>query len=168
MIEGILKYSLADSIQERFETVALNPIISQIQDDLEMILKEKEGSIIYSNLNTFIGVPILIHQLFYNLLNNSLKFSADSRPPVIIIRSEIKEHLNYITIQDNGIGFEQDYAEVIFDSFTRLHSRGKYEGTGLGLSLCKKIVLRHNGFIKASGQIDKGAEFTVALPVPRN
>jgi signal transduction histidine kinase len=112
---------------------------------------------------------VLIYQLFYNLVNNSLKFSAPDRPPVIRVSSEmvVREgvEMTKIVISDNGIGFNDEYAEKIFDTFTRLNSKDKYEGTGLGLALCKKIVERHHGRISAAGEKDKGASFTVLLPL---
>ena len=125
------------------------------------------------------GSAILIYQLFYNLVNNSLKFSKKDELPVIRISSSVvngkdlkKQHKALgdqpyicILVEDNGIGFDQEHAEKIFKTFTRLNAKDKFEGTGLGLSLCKKIVQRHNGIIEAKGILHKGAAFTVVIPV---
>ena len=110
----------------------------------------------------------MLYQLFYNLINNSLKFSKENTPCIIDIRSsEIDlKGLQYveIIINDNGVGFDESYAEKIFATFVRLHPKDKYEGTGLGLALCKKIVERHGGFIFAQGDKNIGAQFNVLLP----
>jgi signal transduction histidine kinase len=106
--------------------------------------------------------------LFYNLINNSLKFSEDGRPPVIRIdaQKDTQEgvRMDVISVSDNGIGFDQTQSVLIFETFTRLHSKDKYDGTGLGLALCKKIVERHNGYIRAEGKRDVGAKFIIGLP----
>ncbi|RYG22555.1 MAG: PAS domain-containing sensor histidine kinase, partial [Chitinophagaceae bacterium] len=109
------------------------------------------------------------YQLFYNLIYNSLKFAKEDRPPVIEVSSTLLHQaatdFTKIVITDNGIGFDPIYADKIFDTFTRLHSKDKYEGTGLGLALCKKIAERHQGNIRASGVKGKSATFTVLLPL---
>ncbi len=115
------------------------------------------------------GYPLLIYQLFYNLVSNALKFSRPDIQPVIKIRYNPEYRDNKIFAQfrfmDNGIGFEQEDAGKIFQTFIRLNTREEYEGTGLGLSLCKKIVLRHQGFLSAKGIPNTGAEFIVLLPL---
>ena len=115
------------------------------------------------------GSSILLYQLFYNLINNSLKFTREGVKPVIRISSAIAgepgEQSARIIVEDNGIGFEQQYAERIFESFARLNSKDQYEGTGLGLSLCKRIVERHGGSIIAKGKINEGASFVIYLPM---
>lgn len=118
--------------------------------------------------------PGLIRPLFENLLSNALKYCKKDEPPVINIRSEIitattsnKEPVQYcrIYVQDNGIGFDQVYAEQIFDMFRRLHVHSEFEGTGIGLTLCKKIVEKHNGFISVQSKVGKGSTFIISLPV---
>lgn len=111
---------------------------------------------------------MLIYQLFYNLINNSLKFAKTGVAPDISLSSEMDaKRKNYVHIvaEDNGIGFEPEQALRIFETFTRLNSKDKYEGTGLGLALCKKIVERHGGSIIAIGTPDKGAKFVITLPL---
>jgi signal transduction histidine kinase len=122
---------------------------------------------------------ILLYQLFYNLINNSLKFASTNRQSQIHIDAEVagqdelqKAGLNIdkpytrIRVQDNGIGFDQQDADKIFQSFSRLHPKDRYEGTGLGLALCKNIVERHSGSITATGAYNEGAVFTLLLPLP--
>ncbi|HWK03195.1 MAG TPA: PAS domain S-box protein [Puia sp.] len=169
MIEGVLAYSSNDHSTELIEKVNLQEIVRDIITDLDMLIQEKRARIYYQELPTFEGATVLIYQLFYNLLNNSLKFLRTDILPEIHITSERvsmeeKEYFK-IRIRDNGIGFKQEYAQKIFESFARLHSKDKYEGTGLGLALCKKIIQRHHGTISASGELNKGATFEVLLPV---
>ena len=151
--------------------------MENIQSDLELQITKKEAAFKYSNLPSIEGSAILIYQLFYNLVNNSLKFSKDNVPAVIELSAEeatveelakanINNERQYLRLQlrDNGIGFSSEEANKIFKTFTRLHSKEKYEGTGLGLSLCRKIVERHGGTIWAEGQEGIGATFTLLLP----
>ena len=168
MIDGVLKYSTADSLENDFEKVNLNEVIENVQKDLEIIIHAKGAVISCDPLPEVNGISLLINQLFYNLLNNSLKFSKANEPPVIRITGRViaKGKISYVqvTVSDNGIGFEPDKNEAIFGTFKRLHSKDDYEGTGLGLALCKKIVERHKGEISASGILGKGAEFQILFP----
>lgn len=168
MIEGVLSYSTFNAVERKIEELDLNKIISDIHNDLEVLIHQKEATVRHDTLPRIEGVQVLIYQLFYNLLNNSLKFSKPDRKLLITIstRTVDREGTSYaeIEIADNGIGFEPSYDGKIFDAFTRLNARDKYDGTGLGLSLCRKIVERHRGTIKASGQKNVGAVFTIILP----
>jgi signal transduction histidine kinase len=167
MIEGVLQYSSLNGIDQVNTNVNLNEIIKSIEADLEVIIHQKKVEIIKDELPVIDGMPVLIYQLFYNLINNSLKFSKEN--PVIRISSsvEVVNERQYakIMVADNGIGFGQEHATKIFDAFSRLNTKDKYEGTGLGLALCKKIVERHHGSISATGEEGKGAVFTVLLPI---
>ncbi|MEJ7766651.1 MAG: ATP-binding protein [Chitinophagaceae bacterium] len=179
MIDGVLIYSSLDSEVLSYEIIDLNETIRDIEEDLELLIAQKNGIIQYQNLPSIEGSSILIYQLFYNLINNSLKFSKKHIPPVLEINSEaahttdlmkhslkdIEEGYVKIMVKDNGIGFSVNEAEKIFKTFSRLHSKDLYEGTGLGLALCEKIVQRHHGSISAEGQEEEGATFKVILPV---
>jgi signal transduction histidine kinase len=177
MIEGVLSYAMLDDTGQSMESVDLNTVLDDISNDLELLLTQKKGKIIYRELPSLQGIPVLIYQLFYNLISNSLKFSQPGLPPEITVEGkpakgrelndpELDPDKNYVWIQvsDNGIGFKKNEAEKIFNIFHRLHGRDKYEGTGLGLSLCKKIVQRHEGKITAEGEEGKGARFNIILP----
>lgn len=166
MIEGVLGYSSMTGTAFPFEPVDLKSLLQQIESDLEVVIQQKQARIIFDDLPVYNGAPILLYQLFSNLIFNSLKFSSPDRPPVITITSAYQQDKKTleIVLQDNGIGFSPQYAFRIFQTFTRLHSKDEYEGTGLGLALCKKIVERHQGSIAASGQINEGASFTITLP----
>ncbi len=156
MIDGVLAYSSLNAMQQGEEAVDLNKTLQQIETDLEIPIQQKEASLVYNQLPEVTGSPILLYQLFYNLINNSLKFTTPGEAPVITITASdakqneaagknldaAKAYLK-ITVRDNGIGFGNEEAGRIFKTFTRLHSKDKYEGTGLGLALCEKIVERH-------------------------
>ena len=121
--------------------------------------------------------PSLIKPLFHNLIGNALKYSKKDTSPVVKISSEISAQINgkvnqgatpkycRIYIQDNGIGFDQKYAEEIFGMFKRLHHNSEFQGTGIGLALCKKIVEQHKGFISARSKVNEGSTFIISLPV---
>jgi signal transduction histidine kinase len=115
------------------------------------------------------GAPVLVYQLFYNLVNNALKFSSGVDKPLIVISSHLSEgvgkRIAEVSVKDNGIGFDQNQSSRIFEAFARLNSKDKFEGTGLGLALCKKIAERHHGSITATGVRGKGAVFVVRLPL---
>jgi PAS domain S-box-containing protein len=164
MIDGVLTYSLVNGAEPRIENINLNDILTDIQNDLEILISQKQATIKHDPLPNIKGVQVLIYQLFYNLINNSLKFSKANQKPLILITAESDSAYWIIKITDNGIGFEPDYNNRIFDTFTRLNSRDRYDGTGLGLSLCRKIVERHHGTIEACGKENVGAVFTIALP----
>lgn len=169
MIDGVLSYSTLNSSDQPIEKVNLNSIIENIKTDLEVIIQNKHASIEHDALPEIEGAGVLIYQLFYNLINNALKFSKTDEKPLISI-SSFPEQVNgtyfaKIIIADNGIGIDQKYAAQIFNPFTRLNAKDAYEGTGLGLALCKKIVERHHGTISATGIKNEGTVFTVMLPL---
>lgn len=174
MIEGVLAYSILSATAFKNEAVDLNDVLKNIEGDLEVVIAQKGAVINRKELTVVQGSPVLLYQLFYNLVANSLKFAKAGVPPVISITSSLQEdltaaghayeHLYEIVLQDNGIGFNQDEAEKIFQTFSRLNSKDRFEGTGLGLSLCKKIVERHAGTIRAEGELGVGARFIVRLP----
>ncbi|HZY79556.1 MAG TPA: ATP-binding protein [Cyclobacteriaceae bacterium] len=163
MIDGVLRYSSINEGEQHIEPIDLNELINSIESDLEMVINQKNAVITKTSLPTIHGARILIYQLFYNLINNALKFSKDK--PMIEIGCKAIAQGFEITVRDNGIGFNPAYADKIFNAFSRLHSKDRYEGTGLGLALCKKIVERHHGSIRASGKENEGSVFTVTLPV---
>ncbi len=169
VIEGILAYSSADKKKHPVEHIDLCEVMEDIKTDLELVIEEKNAVFISSHLPKIQGARILVQQLFYNLIHNALKFSRAEEPPKIIISSSIirdtKGDWVEVQIEDNGIGLDNAYSERIFTAFERLHSKDQYEGSGLGLSLCRKIVQRHGGTITASGDKDTGSVFTVLLPL---
>lgn len=169
IIEGLLAYSTIDKSNQPVEIISLNDLVENIRTDLELIIKEKNAMLIIDDLPEIEGAAILIQQLFYNLIQNALKFTKGNQPPKIIITSIIKNIDSVESIEicfkDNGIGLDPIYAEKVFTAFERLHSKNEYEGNGIGLALCQKIVNRHNGTITVKGEKENGAEFIVTLPL---
>ncbi len=169
MIDGVLMYSKINANLQKATLVDLNDVLKNIETDLEVSLQNTKGEIHYNDLPKLEGALVLLYQLFYNLINNSIKFAKNGVPPKITISSKIivenQKVITLITVEDNGIGFENEQSAQIFETFTRLNSKDVYEGTGLGLSLCKKIVERHGGTITAIGRPYAGAVFTIKLPL---
>ncbi|MGE5520027.1 MAG: PAS domain S-box protein [Candidatus Dadabacteria bacterium] len=164
MIEGVLLYSSVNATEDSWEAVDLNKIIETIQLDLELAINQKQAVIAHDKLPVVKGSTILLHQLFYNLLNNSLKFSRQGVPPMVKINSQLKDGFYQIEVSDNGIGFDKEQMSKLFKPFSRLNAKDKYEGTGLGLNLCKRIVERLKGTISAEGELNVGAKFIIRLP----
>ncbi len=164
MIEGVLAYSALSASDQSIEKIDLNEVFGSIEVDFEILIQQKNAEISIDDLPSIEGAQVLIYQLFYNLVNNALKFSKENVPPEVTITAEDEGEFSKISITDNGIGLDPAYADKIFDAFARLNAKDKYEGTGLGLALCKKIVERHHGRINATGKVGVGSTFTVRLP----
>jgi light-regulated signal transduction histidine kinase (bacteriophytochrome) len=165
MIDGVLAYSSINSESQPIaEEVSLSTVLQDIAGDLEVVMQQKRATLTVHDLPAIEGNQFLIYQLFYNLVNNAFKFAKADVPPVVTVYGVAQGETVRITVQDNGIGFEQSHAEKIFEAFARLNSKDRYEGTGLGLSLCRKIVARHHGTIQALGEPGAGATFIIQLP----
>jgi PAS domain S-box-containing protein len=181
LIKDILGYSQLSKENEVFEIVDLNTVAKNIITDFELIIEQKNATINYNNLPLIKAVPLQMTQLFANLISNSLKYSKQDVAPIINIESSIltSDDITYYSIphppnlyfkiifSDNGIGFNQDYAQQIFSIFQRLHTKSEFTGTGIGLAMCKKIAQNHNGEIYAFSKEGKGAEFVVVLPLEK-
>jgi PAS domain S-box-containing protein len=177
LIRAVLNYSRLTSASAELVPIDLNTIVNNIRTDLELVIEEKKADVRAGQLPEIKGNPLQIHQLFLNLISNSIKFSE--LPPAISITARMipegEEHQNMmlkqkgdyveLTFRDNGIGFDQRYAAQIFDIFQRLHPSEHFEGTGIGLALCKKIVENHNGMISVTSEPGKGTSFSVYLPL---
>jgi len=179
LINDLLSFSRVTRSDLKFEPTDLNQVFSEVIADLDAIERTKAQIELPDKLPSIEAIPSQMRQLFQNLLNNALKFARPNNPPKVIVRCRqvagvelpeiyalLPENDYYIIeIEDNGIGFEQSNAERIFTIFQRLHGRSEYAGTGVGLSICKKIVDNHHGTIFAEGATGKGAIFTVVLPL---
>lgn len=172
LIDDLLAFSRLSQSNISFQPTNLNTLLQQILTDLEIAISEKKAEINISDLCTIDGIPLQLGQVFQNLISNSLKFTHPDRTPEIWISSQIinqrgKEKCR-IVYRDNGIGFKNTYAEKIFEIFQRLHTKEKYEGTGVGLAIVKKLISLHNGTIIASGEENEGAEFEIILPLKQD
>ena len=178
LINNLLDFSRHTVSTNDFKKTPLNELVKNVVTELEVEIEKSNATINYKDLPVVSAVPGLMQQLFYNLFSNAIKFRKPSVDLVIDVKAEkmspmdLSKFIKYskgknyyrITVQDNGIGFDDKYAEDIFRVFKRLHSYQEFEGTGVGLSICKKIVEKHNGFIKAESKIDNGSTFIIALP----
>lgn len=175
LIKDLLAFSRVTTRAKPFTPVDLGKLMGELMTDLEVQIKETGAQIDVGALPTLNADPLQMRQLFQNLVGNALKYHRQDVPPVIKIASEAKPGKDrlpgggqgishQITITDNGIGFRDEFAERIFAVFQRLHGRGSYSGTGVGLAICRKIVERCSGTITASGVPDHGATFTITLP----
>jgi len=178
LIQDLLAFSRVGTADRKFEFVDLNIIIDEVKKDYKEVIEDKNAVIEVKELCKVKTIPFLFRQLMCNLINNALKFSNPKIPPHIIISSQNikynkgkhpglthnKEYF-HLTITDNGIGFEKQFSEKIFEVFQRLHGKDKYPGTGIGLAIVKKIVENHNGIIIATSELNEGASFDIYLPI---
>lgn len=177
LIENLLELSRVSRNRQPFEPVDLNLLLTDVLSDLELSIEEQAAEIQVGHLPMVEGIPSLLRQLLANILSNSIKFHKPEETPFIRVSSrrlskrEKEEHFlppsaSYlqIDIQDQGIGFDQEYEQRIFQVFQRLHGKSAYPGSGLGLAICKRIAERHNGFISATGKDGEGALFSIILP----
>lgn len=180
MIDSLLSFSQSKSIKTEFVSVSLKSIIEDVLADLEYLIQKKKAVIHFEANVKLPAIPSQLHHLILNLLSNALKFQVDDNTPKINIRAffssedhplpeintlESDSPYCILKISDNGIGFDNEDAGRIFDLFYRLHSRTEYEGSGIGLSIVKKIADNHKAVIEAEGIVGKGATFTVYLPI---
>ena len=178
LVNDLLKFSKHTNDIFGFEKTDLNEILTEVLSDIEHHIQKKNARVHIERLPVIWAIPSQVRQLFQNLISNSIKFTREGLIPEVFIKSERIEGAGIdglsrdlandtfykIYIQDNGIGFDPKYAEDIFVVFKRLHSYHEFEGTGIGLSICKKIIDKHNGYITAESSPDKGSTFIITLP----
>ena len=176
IIKDILNYSHQTGLGEQITRVDINNVVKVVHKDLELLIKEKNARIVLHNMPIVFGIQGQLNQLFYNIIHNSLKFSRKDVPSLIHISASnltsdyfhpsAEKELS-ITITDNGIGFDEKYSEKIFGLFQRLHDRHTFEGTGIGLALCKKIAENHNWKIRAMSSSGIGSTIELKIPFKR-
>jgi PAS domain S-box-containing protein len=177
LISDLLNMSHLTKATQAYINVDLNTTVQNVLEDFELIIKEKNAVITCAELPVIECIPLQMNQLFYNLINNALKFCSKENFPEInitlnpldkvdLVRYNLDSQLNYhkITFQDNGIGFDQKFSDKIFIIFQRLNSRLDYSGSGIGLALCRKIALNHHGIIYAESREGEGTSFHCILP----
>lgn len=178
LINDLLTYSRTNSSEKTYEKTDLNLLLSEMHSEFSETLEEKKGRLEISRMPEISAIPFQLRQLFLNLISNALKFTKPGVPPVIRITSKIikgnkienenvfsDQKYLHIMVADNGIGFNPEYATKIFEVFQRLHGKGEYEGTGIGLAICTKIAENHNAIIKATSKINEGATFHLYFPM---
>lgn len=181
LVSDLLTYTrLSSSGAPQFQKTNLNDLVQDVLNDLEILIEEKKASFEVHGLPEAEIIPSEMRQVFQNIISNALKFTRENVEPYIRITGvRISEPAMLdaydqngpfcrITIQDNGIGFSNSYAEKIFGMFQRLHARERFDGTGIGLAIAKKVIAKHNGTIMATGESGKGATFTIVLPLKQS
>jgi len=168
LIDDLLKFSRVATQGRPFAPVDLGALTQGVLEDLEAQVERAGAQVQVGALPTIAGDALQLRQLMQNLISNALKFHREGVPPEVAIDATVSGDIATLTVRDNGIGFDPQYSRRIFRVFERLHGRGEYEGTGIGLALCRKIVERHGGTIIADGEPGVGATFTVTLPVDRH
>lgn len=176
LITDILTFSKIAVDKSAFVETDINQLISEVLVELDEEIRGKNAKILIDKIPVLSVNPGLIKPLFQNLIGNALKYSKKDVPPLIKVTSDFGTVMNgkgrdgkdkycRIMIQDNGIGFDQKYAEEIFGMFKRLHHNSEFQGTGIGLALCKKIVEQHKGYISARSKVNEGSTFIISLPM---
>jgi signal transduction histidine kinase len=165
LIDDLLMFSRVSTKGRPFVEVDLGDVVAQVLIDLEVGIEESGARVSIAELPTIEADPVQMRQLLQNLLGNALKFRREGVVPEVDVTAHVADGIAEITIRDNGLGFDSQYASRIFRAFERLNGASAYPGTGIGLALCRKIVERHNGAITADGEVGHGATFTVMLPV---
>jgi signal transduction histidine kinase len=177
LVKDILEFSKLSNDKDRFVDTDLNILVEEVLSDMETMIHEKKAKVNIRSLPSLEVNPGLMRPLFFNLIGNALKYSQRETDPVVEIYGEPdtndddlnavvkKKRYCRIYVKDNGIGFDQKYAEKIFEMFVRLHGKSEYEGTGIGLALCKQIVEKHQGFISALSSEKQGSTFIISLPM---
>jgi len=163
MIRDLLTYSRVSSQKIFFKQTNLNKILSKVAESLSLIINEKDAQVQWDSLPEIVCDPVQIERLFQNLVGNALKFCKNK--PRVSITAAKKEKTWQISIKDNGIGIDREYIDDIFGIFKRLHRRNEYSGTGIGLSICKKIVEQHGGEIWVESKEKEGSVFNFTIPV---
>jgi len=179
LITDLLEYAKVAKSDKMFRPVDLNGLVAQLLDDFELLISEKQASVTVGNLPEVNAAALEMNQLFYNLINNALKFSDPSRKPEISITAKklddaaIKTQIHEpktgstyydIAVSDNGIGFDTKYAEQIFLIFKKLHAKEIYPGSGIGLSICRSIAANHEGAIFVESKPGEGSTFHIIIP----
>ncbi len=169
LIEDLLTYSRVSTESSAMIPVDLNNIAHEVLSDLESRIEDTQGRVDSGVLPTIDADPTQMRQLLQNLIGNALKFHRPGQPPLVSLQAKSSRldgvACARLTVTDNGIGFDAKYADRIFGPFQRLHGRGEYPGTGIGLSVCRKVVNRHGGNIQAIGTPGEGASFVIDLPL---
>jgi light-regulated signal transduction histidine kinase (bacteriophytochrome) len=181
LINDLLEFSRINYRASPFEEVDLAEVAAGVLSDLEARIAELDATVDVGQLPVVHADPMQMRQLLQNLISNALKFHRDGVVPVVRVRAEAIPAVEarfaaeagaseryMLTVEDNGIGFDEQYAERIFGPFERLHGRAAYEGTGIGLSIARKIVWRHGGHISATSVPGEGATFTITIPLVPN
>lgn len=167
LIEDLLRFSRITTHSAPFQKVDLNEVIGEVLSDLEVLIERTHGQVSVDTLPSVMGERFQMRQIFQNLITNALKYHREEVSPVITVKYlGLNQGLDAISVEDNGKGFDEKYCDRIFRPFERLHGHSEYKGTGMGLAICQKIMLHHNGHISATSHVSKGSKFLIQFPTP--
>jgi light-regulated signal transduction histidine kinase (bacteriophytochrome) len=164
LIDNLLAYSRVSTKVQSFQSVNLNMTIQEVVSDLEARIQETGAFIDVSALPHIEADPMQMHQLLQNLIDNAIKFQPKDQIPKVKISGITRQNVHCFSVQDNGIGINVKYTDRIFNMFQHLHDHSHYEGTGIGLALCKKVVERHGGNIWVESKEGEGTTFWFTIP----
>jgi signal transduction histidine kinase len=175
MIKDLLEFSRVSNQAHNYQTVGMSEIVGRVLDDMELQIKGLDVDIRVDPLPVLPVIPSQMEQVFANLISNAIKYRKPDTRPVVRVTWEPVDEVDCadltsnrayvkISVSDNGIGFDEKYAERIFQLFGRLHPQTAYDGTGIGLAVCKRIVMAHQGYIRAHSKPGEGATFDLILP----
>jgi len=167
LIQSVLEHSSISTEKKEIQAIDVSSVVKEVMKNLNQAINESKATIIYGDLPAVAVERAQLVQLFQNIISNSIKYASSDRSPYIIISAEKSVDEWLFSIRDNGIGIDNKYAERIFDMFSRLHGAVKYEGTGMGLAICKKIVTAHGGRIWMESEIGEGSIFFFTLPAEK-
>ncbi len=162
-VTDLLTYARVETAHEALQPVDLGAMLTSVLSDLDMRIAESGGRVEAGALPVVLADAVQMRQLLLNLVGNALKYHRPGTPPVVRVSAREEAQRVWLVVEDNGIGFEPRYAERIFAPFQRLHSRNAYEGTGMGLSIVRRIAERHGGTVSAEGTPGEGSRFLVSL-----
>ncbi len=165
LIDDLLTFSRVTTKGQPFVSADLNQIVREVLSDLEVRIEQTQAKVRIASLPTIQADPLQMRQLFQNLLANALKFHKKNEAPEVTVSAKVSGGECELSVEDRGIGFDEKYLDRIFTIFQRLHGRSEYEGTGVGLAVCRRIAERHQGKIMAKSRLGEGATFVVTLPL---
>jgi light-regulated signal transduction histidine kinase (bacteriophytochrome) len=168
LIDDLLMFSRVTSKAKPFEPVDLAAVAHTVVSDLEIRIEQTGGKVEVGPLPALDADPTQMRQLLQNLIGNALKFRRPEVPPLVAVWGDQQDGHVRLSVADNGIGFDEKYTDRIFQVFQRLHGRAEYEGSGIGLAVCRKIAERHGGGISARSTPGVGSTFTVTLPLQQS
>ena len=164
LLDALLQYATIGKIDIELEPVDINEIVNISRQNLQLKINETSANVLCGAMPTILSVSSLLNQLFQNLMGNALKFAQPNSRPIILINAEMRRDYWLFSVEDNGIGIDKEHQERIFVIFQRLHTQARYEGTGIGLAICHKIVTQLGGRIWVESQPNQGATFFFTLP----
>jgi len=166
LVDDLLNFSQLGRASIASKNVDMNKLVEEVIKSVMLSRPDRQVEWKVGRLPTAWGDATLLRQVWYNLIDNAVKYSRDREPAVISIDGSTADDVTVYSISDNGVGFDMAYVGKLFGVFQRLQRAEDFDGTGIGLALVRRIVERHNGTVKATGEEDKGATFTFALPTP--